>query len=203
MNQIYISIHEAHLHSSLSDLSWRVLVQPRKLSGLFRQSRKSEPTIYESEDGAIEGHIFTQEDQATQILKVLIGESRSTDIPSRIHSAFHPLNAEASIQNQLQSLQQNKVIGKFDLQIFTTIVEDRLRLVMGGARRHGVDEMNYLSYCQTPAARSPTAKEGSDYFMSAYEEPTKKTRKGFWITHGSGGQQYRSAMSNDPYGGLM
>lgn len=203
MNQIYISIHESHPHSSLNDLSWRVLVQPRKSSGLFHHSRKSEPIIYEPQDGAIEGRIFTQEDQATQILRVLIGESRSADLPSRIHIAFSPLNAEASIPIQLQSLQQNNLIGKFDVQIFTTIVEDRLRIIMGGAKRHGVDEMNYLSYCQTPAgARSPATKEGSDYFMSTYEEPAKRTRKGFWITHGSG-QQYRSAMSNDPYGGLM
>lgn len=202
MNQIYISIHETQPGSSLADLSWRLMVQTRKPSGIFHHSKKPEPIIYESEEGAIEGRRFTREDQATQILKVLISETRSADLSSRIQTAFSPLNGEASTQHELQRLQQNNIIHKFDLHIFTTIVEDRLRLIMRSPRKDGAEKMNYLSYCQTPAARSPAVLEGSDYFMSTYEEPAKKTKKGFWITHGSG-QHYRSAMSNDPYGGLM
>jgi hypothetical protein len=202
MDQIYLSIHETQPGSSLVDLSWRLMVQTRKPSRIFHHSKKPEPIIYESGEGAIAGRSFTQEDQATQILKVLISETQSADLASRIQTAFSPLNGKASIQHELQRLQQNKIIPKFDLHIFTTIVEDRLRLIMRSPRTGGVEIMNYLSYCQTPAARSPAGSEGSDYFMSTYGEPVKKTKKGFWITHGSG-QPYRSAMSNDPYGGLM
>lgn len=202
MNQIYVSIHEYQPGPSYTDLSWRILVQPPKPSGMFHHSRKPEPTLYESRDGAIEERRFTREDEATQVLKVLIGETRSADLSSRIQTAFSPLNGDASAQDELQRLQQNNIIRKFDLHIFSTIVEDRLRLIMRNSRRQGAEEMNYLSYCQTPAGRSPTAGEGSDYFMSAYEGPAKKTKKGFWITYGSG-QPYRSAMSRDPYGGLM
>lgn len=202
MNQIYISIHEIQPCSDLADLSWRLMLQTTKSSGIFHHSKKPEAIVYESQNGAIEARRFTREDQATQILKVLISETRSADLASRIPLVFNPLNGEASTQHQLQRLQQDNIIRKFDLHIFTTIIEDRLRLIVRNGRRSGPEEMNYLSYCQTPAARSPAVKEGSDYFMSAYENPAKKSKKGFWITYGSG-QHYRSAMSNDPYGGLM
>lgn len=202
MNQIYISIHETQPGSSITNLSWRVMVQTRKPFGIFHHPKKPEPIIYEADGGAIEGRRFTREDQATQILKVLISEIQSADLSSRIQTAFSPLNGEANIQHELQRLQQNNIVQKFDLHIFATIVEERLRLIMRGPRKDGAEEMNYLSYCQAPANRSPAVLEGSDYFMSTYEEPAKKTKKGFWITHGSG-QHYRSAMSNDPYGGLM
>jgi hypothetical protein len=203
MSQIYISIHELCISSNLADLSWRLLVQATKPSGLFHHSKKPEPTIYDSQDGTIEGRRFTREDQETQILKVLVCETRSPDLPARIQLAFRPLTSDATIQHELRRLQQHAIIQRFDLQVFTTIVADRLRLILRSPSKGGVEEMNYLSYCQTPADRSPGSRNGSDYFMSAFEEPAKKSRKGFWVTHGSGQQPYRSAMSNDPYGGLM
>jgi len=202
MNQIYVSIHESHPGSSYADLSWRVLIRSNKPSRLFHRSRNADSIIYEPQDGILQGRKFTAEDEKTQILKVLIYEPKSADLSSRMDTAFSPLNGDASIQHALQRLQQNDIIRKFDLQIFTTIVEDRLRLIMRNSRRQGAEEMNYLSYCQTPASRSSAQVEGSDYFMSAYKQPVKKTKTGFWITYGSG-QPYQSAMSRDPYGGLM
>lgn len=202
-HQIYISIHETQANTNLKNLSWRLLVETTKPSGLFHHPKKPEPTTYDSRDGSIEARRFTREDQSTQILKVLISETRSSDLASRIQLAFRPLHGEANIQHELQRLQQNNIVRKFNLHIFTTIVEDRLRLILRSPSKGGVEEINYLSYCQTPADCSPSKQDGSNYFMSAYEEPVKKSRKGFWVTHGSGQQHYRSAMSNDPYGGLM
>jgi len=202
MNHLYVSIHENKPDASYTDLSWYIVVQSSKPSRLFHHARKPESIIYEARDGAIQGRNFTSQDQSTQILKVLVGESHSADLSSRLKIAFSPLNGDASIQHELQRLQQNNIIRRFDLYMFTTIVEDRLRLIMRNSRREGVEEMNYLAYCQTPTAKTPAGTEGSDYFMSAYREPPKKTKTGFWVTYGSG-QPYRSAASRDPYGGLM
>lgn len=205
MNQIYISIHETDFNSTLDDLSWRLLVQTTKPSSFFQHARKPDSTIYDPHSGAISGRKLTPEDQKTQILKVLINETRSADLPTQIHLALNSLSDAATPQHTLQRLQQNNLIRNFDLRIFTTVVEDRLRLVLRNPHRsgHDAEEMNYLAYCQTPADRSPAKQDGSEYFLSAYEEPAaKKSKKGFWITHGSG-RNYRSAMSSDPYGGLM
>jgi hypothetical protein len=203
MNQIYISIHSNHQQANVSETSWRVLVQSTKPTKLFHYAPKPEATIFSQRDGEISAHRFSNDDQATQILKVLIGESRLNDISSSVQSALTPLPGDVTIQQMIQQLQQTGIIRKFDLPIFTTIVEDRLRLVLRESRSEGPEQMNYLSYCKCPAnARSPAgSSEGSDYFLSAYEEPAKKTKKGFWLSYPQG--QYRSVQSRDPYSGLM
>jgi hypothetical protein len=200
MNQIYISIHSNHQQSNVCETSWRVLVQSKKPTKLFHRAPKPEVTIFSQRDGEISAHRFSNDDQATQILKVLIGESRLNDISSSVQSALTPLTGDATIQDMIQQLQQTGMIRKFDLPIFTTVVEDRLRLVLRESRSEGPEHMNYLSYCKCPAnARSPAGKaEESDYFLSTYEEPAKK---GFWLSYPQG--QYRTVQSEDPYAGLM
>lgn len=203
MNRVYISIHSSQHQSSVDKTSWRILVQSTKSSKLFHHSRKLEATIFEQRNGDIQARAFSHDDKASQVLKVLIGENRLSDMSGEVQTAFNQLSGDATAKQMIQQLQQSGVIRKFDLAIFTTIVEDRLRLILSGSRRHPAEEMNYLSYCQTPAnAKSPAGKaEGSDYFMSAYKEPSKKTKKGFWLSYPQG--QYVTVNSRDPYGGLM
>ena len=202
MNQIYVSVHSNHQQANVSETSWRLLVQSTKLSKLFHHSRKPEATIFSQSDGKIEARRFSKDDETTQILKVLIGESRLNDVSSSVQSALTPLTGDVTVQHMIQQLQQTGVIRKFDLPMFTTIVEDRLRLVLRESRKDGPELMNYLSYCKSPTnARSPASNvEESDYFLSAYEEPAKE-KKGFWLSYPQG--QYRTADSRDPYGGLM
>ena len=173
-----------------------------KHSGLFHHSRRSEAILFEQSNGKMQARRFTKEDQASQVLRVLICEKDSDDLSSKAQATFSTLSESFTAQRLIQKLQQTGIVRKFDLDIFTTIVEDRLRSISLGSKKNFSEEMNYLSYCQTPTTARPSAvKEGSDYFMSAYEEHPKKTKKSFWLSYPQG--QYRTVESRDPYGGLM